>query len=66
LREDKGQETHSAEYVTIKKVIDYNGEQEGCKIQYIDALIQTSKPESYKKIPSVVIMDQERANASRV
>ena len=51
----------------FKKVIDYYGEQGGFKVENIDALIQTFKPESYKKIPSiVVIMDQEIANANRV
>jgi hypothetical protein len=48
----------------FKTVIDYYAEQENFVADSLEDLIQTFKPESYEKIPSiVVVMDQEIADA---
>jgi hypothetical protein len=48
----------------FKKVIDYCADREGFKADGIEDLMMQYKPESYDKLPSiVVVMDQEIANA---
>ena len=48
----------------FKTVIDYYAEQDGFTAGDIEDLMQTFKPESYDKLPGiVVVMDQEIANA---
>jgi hypothetical protein len=48
----------------FKRVMDFFAAQEGFKADNIEDLMMTFKPESYDKIPSIVVtMDPEIANA---